>query len=414
MKRQKTSESGQVMILMAFGLVAFLGFVALALDGGMAYSDRRRAQNGADSASLAGGGAAALSMENNNVRYSSFSCTGTKEIAAKNAAIAAAISRASSNQFAIAQDAEINGVSITCGQEMKNGFLDKYMDITVKISLKTNTSFMHLFFGGELISKVQAVTRVRPRMPLAYGHAVVATGTEGCSGNKYGVIVGGSSDTKINGGGIWSNGCLGINGTSYSVGVTNGAVTYVGGTDGNDSHISPTPTKATAPMSSDKYQVTAPNCSDPKANHVDGKDLEGALTPGLYCVSGDATINGNETLQGKGVTIYMINGSLSINGGSNVALEAPNGPNTAPAISGVLIYVANGNVDLEGNATSSYLGLVYAPNGQIKAHGSNGTTPTFNTQLVGHHVDVSGNANIDINFNPELAYSKPSSLELSK
>jgi hypothetical protein len=418
MKQQKSSknssENGQVLVLMAFGLVVFLGFVALALDGGMAYSDRRRAQNGADAASLAGGGAAALSMENSHVFYSSFNCNGSKEVAAQTAAVTAAVNRAMSNQFAIVKDADTNGVKITCGQEMKNGFLDKYMDITVQVSLKTDTNFMHLFFSGELISNVQAVTRVRPRMPLAYGHAVVATGTEACSGNKYGVIVGGSSDTQINGGGIWSNGCLGINGTSYGVDITDGGINYVGGTDGNPSNMNPAPVKVSAPMPSDKYTVPAPNCSDPKAKHVDGRDLEGTLTPGLYCVSGNATLNGGETLQGSGVTIYMIDGSLTINGGASVNVEAPSGPNTAPAISGVLIYSAQSDVDLEGNASSAYLGLVYAPNGQIKAHGANGTTPTFNTQLVGHHVDISGNANIDINFNPELAYSKPSSLELYK
>lgn len=414
MKRNQSSESGQVLVLMALGLVVFLGFVALALDGGMAYSDRRRAQNAADASSLAGGGAAALSMENSNVRYNSFNCNESRVLAAQTAAVTAAIGRATSNQFSISKDAAANGVKIACGQEMKNGFMDKYMDITVQISMTTNTNFMQLFFGGKLISNVSAVTRVRPRMPLAYGHAVVATGTEACSGNKYGVIIGGSSSTKINGGGIWSNGCLGINGTSYKVGVTNGGVNYVGGTDGNPSNITPAPTKVSAPMSSDKYTVPPPNCSDPKAKQVDGKNFNGVLTAGLYCVSGDATINGNETLQGKGVTIYMIDGSLSIMGGTNVTLEAPSGPGVSPALSGVLIYVANGSVDLEGNASSSYLGLVYAPNGMIKAHGSNGTTPTFNTQLVGKHVDVSGNANIDINFNPELAYAKPSSLELYK
>jgi len=37
-------------------MVVFFGFVALAIDGGMALADRRNAQNVADSASLAGGG----------------------------------------------------------------------------------------------------------------------------------------------------------------------------------------------------------------------------------------------------------------------------------------------------------------------------------------------------------------------
>jgi len=415
MKHKLSNERGQVMVLMAIGMVVFLGFVALALDGGMAYSDRRQSQNGADASSLAGGGAAALSLENSHVFYTSFSCSDGRVIAAQNTAIAAAISRAGDNNFTIDSDnSDMNGVTTKCGQEMTNGFMDKYIDITTEISMTTDTSFIQLFMSDALINQVQAVTRVRPRMPLAYGHAVVATGSEPCNGNQNGVIIGGNSETKINGGGIWSNGCLGINGSSYGVNVTNGGVNYAGGINGDPSNITPAPNHAAAPMDPEKFTVPPPDCSDPAAHHVDGKDLEGTLQPGLYCVSGNATINGGGTLQGEGVTIYMIDGELTINGGTDVNLEAPTGANTAPAINGVLLYSAQGSIDLEGNATSFYLGLVYAPNGEIKAHGSNGTNPTFNTQLVANHVDISGNASIDINFNPELAYAKPSSLELYK
>ncbi|MEJ2303473.1 MAG: Tad domain-containing protein [Anaerolineales bacterium] len=59
-----SSERGQALILLVFAAVALLGFTALAIDGGMVYADRRHAQNAADAASLAGGGVAALHMEN--------------------------------------------------------------------------------------------------------------------------------------------------------------------------------------------------------------------------------------------------------------------------------------------------------------------------------------------------------------
>jgi hypothetical protein len=47
-------ESGQVIIIIAFGLVALLIFAALAVDLGAAYSARRDAQNAADAAAMAG------------------------------------------------------------------------------------------------------------------------------------------------------------------------------------------------------------------------------------------------------------------------------------------------------------------------------------------------------------------------
>ena len=54
-----SSERGQVLVLLVLALVGLLGFTALAIDGGMVYSDRRTAQNAADAAALAGAGAAA-------------------------------------------------------------------------------------------------------------------------------------------------------------------------------------------------------------------------------------------------------------------------------------------------------------------------------------------------------------------
>jgi len=47
------SEKGQALILIAFGIVALIGFTALAIDGGRVFSDRRNAQNAADTAALA-------------------------------------------------------------------------------------------------------------------------------------------------------------------------------------------------------------------------------------------------------------------------------------------------------------------------------------------------------------------------
>src|SRR5512140_3509096 len=51
--KRKSSEQGQALILIVFGLIGMIALTALAVDGGMAYSDRRTAQNAADNAALA-------------------------------------------------------------------------------------------------------------------------------------------------------------------------------------------------------------------------------------------------------------------------------------------------------------------------------------------------------------------------
>ncbi|HMD81065.1 MAG TPA: pilus assembly protein TadG-related protein [Anaerolineales bacterium] len=46
------SESGQTLVIIAFAAVILFGFAALAIDGSIVFSDRRHAQNAADTAAL--------------------------------------------------------------------------------------------------------------------------------------------------------------------------------------------------------------------------------------------------------------------------------------------------------------------------------------------------------------------------
>jgi Flp pilus assembly protein TadG len=47
------SEKGQAIVLVAFAAIGLIAFAALAIDGGRIFSDKRHAQNAADSAALA-------------------------------------------------------------------------------------------------------------------------------------------------------------------------------------------------------------------------------------------------------------------------------------------------------------------------------------------------------------------------
>jgi Flp pilus assembly protein TadG len=414
---ENPSESGQVMVFLVIAVVVLLGFAALAIDGGMVYSDRRHAQNASDAASLAGGAAAALTFENEGVTYSNWNCSSSGVLIAEQDAINGAIDRAASNDFTIDDDlADANGVTTTCGETDMGGYTDKHLDITVNISSTTDTAFAHFVYNGPLRNQVEAVTRVRPRSPLAYGHAIVALNDADCSGNQNGAIFGGSSEVTVNGGGIWTNGCLRGTGGAYDVSVTGGSVNYAGMTSGT-MNFDPPETNVPDSLPPSSYAVPTPDCSDPSAHNVVNLTLHNGtldLSPGLWCVSGQVRINGG-TFTGTGITIYLPTGDVTISGNADVSLaSAGRDPDPSPAIAGVLFYVAEGDVDLEGNNDSNYLGLVYAPNGTIKARGTSGTEPTFHTQFIGWNVDVSGNANIDINFDMGEEYTKPAAIELYK
>ncbi|MCD6425644.1 MAG: hypothetical protein J7L35_09070 [Anaerolineales bacterium] len=435
--RPYEGEEGQIIVFLSLVLVGLLGIGALALDGGMLFSDRRDAQNAADASSLAGASAAAYYMRSNSVNYNAFICgtSGTEFTSA--VAELEAISRAASNDYVIDTDTSDNhGVDVICEITDMLSYEDKHIDVITKITRDTSSNFAHLVYDGPLRNEVEAVARVYPPMPLAFGKAIIALNDSACSGNKYGVIFSGTSQTTVTGGGVWSNGCLTGNGTSFTVTVNDGGVGFAGSSTGTLSNINPAPLYIPSEIPTYSTIVQEPDCSGlpnrTVPNHGDAtlepgvydeiKWTGGNLTldPGLYCVTGSKGISlTGGSLLGDGVTIFLTSGGVSISGNVDpVDLRAPDEtPNPSPAIAGVLIYLANGNsntISVTGNSTAFYLGTVYAPDGDLYFSGSSGTNPTFNTQLIGNNVEVSGGATIDINFNDEENFEKPPYLDLQK
>jgi hypothetical protein len=458
--RNHPSERGQALVLIVLTMIALLGFTALAIDGGMVYSDRRHAQNAADAASLAGGGAVASYFEKNHVTYDNPDfCSNAAVIAAQNDATVGAkvkaISRAGNNGYTIDGDiSDKNGVTTVCGDEWNGSYIEKYVDIHVMITADTRTSFAHFFFRGPLRSTVEAVTRVHPRSTAELGHAVVSLNkTKDCNGNQNGVIFSGNSDVIINGGGIFSNGCMSGNGNSLSVDVTNGKIVYGGELDAN--HVgtfSPNPTLGTGGSLPDYAKIfDTPDCSlvphESSPSSAFRNNASGDIPPGnyssinmngdvhltgggLYCLYGDfdAGNNNMNIVDGadrnhQGVTIYMISGSFITSGGGEVILAAPpSGSEPAyHAMPNMLIYLAPGNtglVKLRGNSYSSYVGTVYAPDGRIDIAGTPDLPPgeyaNFKTQLIANDVEIGGNAYININFDKPKAKTVPTSMLLYK
>ena len=416
-------ENGQAIVLIAFSLIVLVAMAGLAIDGGMVYSDRRHAQNAADSGALAGAGAAALSMENNHVFYSSFTC-GSSGV---NAAIAQAETAA--ENLMLANEYTSADVSVTTDCQVTDDyFAEKYIDITTHITRTTQTFLIRVVYSGDVVQTVTATTRVKPRAPLAFGHAIVGLnpGDGSCAANVEGVKLGGTGNLHIIGGGVWSQGCLAVIG-DCSVDVEDGGISFGGGSHGSCGDITPAPTHQNEILPEDSYLVDPPNCS--ATNAVSRTDITlhnnqtldlNATYPGkhLICLteSGNAIQITGGTLSGKGYTIYLQNsGDISINGGV-IRLEAPGvDPDPYPGLPGVLFYVPNTSViNINGGSDSSYLGLIYAPKSDISIEGSGDIGPTMNTQVIGYNVSLLGSATIDINFDTTWNYSRPTSVDLQK
>jgi len=417
-------ENGQALVLIAFAFLTLIGFTALAIDGGMVYSDRRRAQNASDAGSLAGGGAAALTMENEHVFYSNFTCGSADVNAAVSAAENAAENLMLANQY---NNADISVVT-DCQDGDGTYFEEKFIDITTEIITDTHTAFIQIFYDGPVKNTVNATTRVKPRTPLAYGHAVVGLnpGDGTCSANVEGVKIGGTGEISIEGGGIWSQSCLSVIG-DCDIAVEGGGVSYGGGMHGSCTSVDPPAQFQDDTLPEDAYTVAPPKCSGSGAVSITDIKLSGhqsldlnAAYPGktLICLtsSGNAIQMTGGTLTGSDITIYLQNsGDIRINGGV-ASLNAPGAePDPDPALPGVLFYVPEASViDISGNGESSYLGLIYAPKSDISIEGTGDIGPTMNTQIIGWNVSLLGTATIDIRFNQTWNYAKPTSLDLEE
>lgn len=435
MNKKHSKDEGQILVMIVFALFALLGFTALAIDGGSIYHERRRAQNGADASSMAGAGQAALSLSNSHMSYGQWDCSDARVIQAENAAINAAINRATTNDFTIDYiTTDHNGVETQCGVYDNGSYVEKYIDVTTYISTTVNALFSQFIFNKPLQNQVVATARVRPPSPLAYGYAIFSHREDCPNSNTGGVHFNGNSTVTIDGGGVFSNACMKVTGSSLSIDVDDGSIRYV--TDYSQSghpDIDPDPEQGPVTLPDESWQVPPPNCNavppQPSPSNTGNVTItpgrypnirhnNGVLTlePGLYCLSGDFDIRG-DVIVGDGVTIYLSNGDFDIAGGAEVHLNAPPDGASTTGIPGILIYLPVGNdgeVSLKGNADSWYVGAVYAadPGSTVEVGGTGSQLETYHTQLIGGTVFVHGDATIDINFDEAYTYQKPAAIDL--
>ena len=426
-------------------LVVLLGFTALAIDGSVVYSDRRYAQNAADAASLAGGGEAALELENAGIRANSWSCLQL----AINKGEALAIYRAGSNDFAIDDDiTDDHGVDAYCGVETVGSFQRDYLDVEVSIIMDSQPAYAQIVNRNQLRNTVKAVTRVYPRHSLAWGNAIVSLNpdTSNCNPPANGMYMGGTATLTATGGGLWSNGCMNRAGTADVTVVGAGAMYFDSANNsGLDGIVfvppGTTPTQLSNPddiLSLSLFDIDVPiECGDSNYQYTANELIdEGHNTGlnGLYCVTGNVSINNaNEVISGTETTIVMLGGRFQINGPDadpgdpHNSLTAPGSDYQGPAIPGVLIYMpteiygpdpsdcgdVNQELKINGNAVSDFTGSIIAPCSDIQLEGSDNSN-VYNSQVIGWDIQTLGTGSLNVFYDDSLNYSVPTKLGLHR
>ncbi len=431
----RNSERGQAIVLLAVSLIVLLGFTALAIDGGMAYTDRRHAQNAADSAAMSG----ALQKANNQ-----------NDTQAK----LAATNSATTNGY----DAARMHVTISPYTD----FSGSYILVTVVITSTPSTSFVQLFYGGQIKNVVSATARVRMSQEVIPGSAVIAMGN--CV-DDHGSLVNGNGGGNSGGlrtydGGIFVNApenggdpCALDAGNSHGgYGIQSGAPIYsVGSYDYGDSgqNMSPLPINTGindgVPINDPLEGLKEPLCygdgSIVGGVHQPGNYggpgqpamTPGDYAPGIYCISGDVHLSGSEFISGDGMVMYLKNGRIVYSGQSYLDISAPNSSNcqgdpesgdptyryASCSYAGIAIFAARSNtnlIEVTGNGSNAVTGMIYTLNGEVRANGG-GSTPedaAIVGQVICSRLTTDGGADFTITYDAASVWHRPTEISLHK
>lgn len=437
MRAQKSkSESGQILVLLAVAFVALLAFVALAIDGGAVFLDRRSAQNAADAAALAG--AYDLARHPCATPPTIPCMTALTSLITTDSGL-----RAQDNHYG-PLDGKIVTVeypvidplithTIPASVHQVGSDTDPTHYVRVTITSTVNTSFLHFIFPGLIKNTVEAVAHVVPFVeePLFYGSGLVSLAPSGCSG----LTMNGDAFANLVGGGIFINSndpnCAAVGGGSSFIFTP--SIKVVGEIlKGSNLIVQPGPEEynVKAITYGSNLAITIPGCStnaeivntNITINEVtfdyeygpDPTTGTGIITAeqfksnnnyfdaGIYCIDiGSGTSMGGQKLYGKGV-LFHITGTnpcnLTFNSASTLELTGYKGG----TLDGLLFYFDPNNfspqslLTFNGNEQSFINGTVYAPTCSIKLNGSGGNF--YQGQLIGYAITMDGGAKINMSF----------------
>ena len=413
-------ETGQATIFMAAVMgIIMLGFLALAIDVGYMFQQKRMAQAAADAAAIA----AAEEVTAGNALGSSPVVNAANIAATQNGFNTSA----STNPATVTLSQSTSGIYSNAGSAPAPSTW-----VTAVVSQPVSTFFLNAFSRGTMKTMNISATAVAAGGAAAQT-CICLTGTSGTDLNM-------SNDAQLNAGGC------GITANSSS----SNAITIVGSASvcastvsavstnwDNSSNINnagtlcpaATPVQGGAACNSGSISVpTLPTGITCYSNPINGwvaplyngiytlpvsgevpvnnsfcytsLNLSNAasvtFTPGYtYFVEGDFTTGGGAPVSGSGVT-FVITGNINVANGVTVNLSAPT-VNNSP---GVLFYATGNTVTFQGGSNSNLSGIIYAPNAAVTLN--NGTGTTTNMDFYAQTLTMAGGAALNSYATPML------------
>ncbi len=432
MKRTASLESGQAIVLIVMLIVGLVGITALAVDGGNAYSDRRHAQNAADTAALSG---ALAQIRQNNI-------------------VSAALNSAATNGYNndhLANDVEVyappvSGVYACSGVQGspldENGVKLCNQYIQVFITSHVRTYFAPVIGITQVTNKVEAIARGKPggHFPIYGGNAIASTNPTACKSITYQ----GNAGVTLIGSGIYVNSSCpnaaffnnsSANQLTVDAPCPPSGLQVVGGITANPGSLNidpscqnenvtpkpgpslPTKTIEESCNTEGNAQVTghimSPGWWDGSPNKTFPPGSVDTLESGVYCIKNGKgfELHGSSSLTGSDVVIYVRDGNVDLSGNGTVSISAPGSSMACNAdagpLKGLLIYLPPTNknaVTFNGGATLAAIGTILAPSSQCYILGGGSVSAPLQTQFVCNNVKLGGSSGTWINYNPCLQY----------
>lgn len=408
----KASERGQALILITLVAVGLFAFAALAIDGSMAFSNKRHAQNAADTAALAG---ALAYARGNDIED-------------------AALARAQTNGYVnVAGDTStVVTVTVTAAPIEDCPGNAPGVDVTVNIDSYINTTFAKVIGRYQIESGAAATSRACgfKYVPMFNGDAIVGLKPDTTGGCAIDTGNSGSKDWTTRGGGVFSNGCMEHPNGSLTIPndkcLTTVGVAYVTG-GGTYNCVLQNQTSLAYSYPSDIALLMPP---DPCTGTITGGTYaaggkvptsgQTTFTNGVYCISDFETLNAHIEL--NNATLYVTDTSFStrFNGGGNTGFFGTatkagtyTGSDNYAGFYMVVKLLSKAAADscdqyfdFRGNGNLQLVGTILAPSTCLDYRG-NSTGYSTHSQMILYKFTSNGNASIDVTYNADENHQIP-------
>lgn len=400
----KIGEKGQALVLVTLAAIGLFAFAALAIDSSRAYSNKRHAQNAADTAALAGALTYAREGNTNDIE-------------------AIALARAASNGYQnIAGDPStlVTVVVTDVPNPAECPGKAQGKDITVTIESYVNATFARIIGRDTLASGATATARACgfKFVPLFDGHAIVGLNDTMSPSCALAFDTGNSSSVtwKIEGGGVFSNSCA-FSKDDDTVTFDPGLCVSMppGGMAKGDWDCTPQPGSGYDWEDYVLAHMPPDPCEGPGHIGIDPLPGQTEFKDGVYCITNmEEFTKKNVTLDNA--TLWVEDAVFSLrysgNAGDGGLFGTPTRAGSYPgsdpydnyymivepaAVCPKLSDNHSQVLEWKGNGEGSFSGTIFAPSACLDLRG-NANGEALHSQIIGWIVGSNGTADVYVNY----------------